>query len=238
MAQELDLQSNISMLAVLAKGTNYLFGRYLRKKNIFIGSSLVYLKRKRIIDKNYFDYIRLASLELAAHEINRKKLEGSVAELGVYKGKFARYLNQYFPDRILYLFDTFEGFDKRDIASETKNKYSSGDQDFSDTSIDAVLQLMPFPQKCEPIKGFFPESAKNIEDRFVFVSLDTDLYEPIYNGLRFFYPRLVAGGYIFIHDFNNDAYKGTREAVEQFCLETKINFLPIPDLGGSVIIIK
>jgi len=226
------------MLAVLAKGTNYLFGKYLRKKNIFIGSSLLYLERKRNIDKNYFDYIRLATLELASYEINRKKLEGSVAELGVYKGKFARYLNQYFPDRILYLFDTFEGFDKRDIASETKNKYSSGDQDFSDTSVDAVLQLMPFPKKCKPVKGFFPESAKNIDDRFVFVSLDTDLFEPIYNGLLFFYPRLVAGGYIFIHDFNNDAYKGTREAVEKFCLETNINFLPIPDLGGSVVIFK
>jgi O-methyltransferase len=233
-----NLQSNISMLSVLAKGTNYLFGRYLRKKNIFIGGSLVYLKRNRIIDKNYFDYIRLATLELAGHEINSKKLTGSVAELGVYKGKFARYLNQYFPDRKLYLFDTFEGFDKRDIVKETRNNYSSGDQDFSDTSIDAVLRLMPFPQKCKPIRGFFPESAKNIEDQFVFVSLDTDLYDPIYNGLLFFYPRLVTGGYIFVHDFNNDAYRGTREAVEKFCMENKISFLPIPDLGGSVVIIK
>lgn len=226
------------MIAVLARGINYLFGRFLQKKRIFIGRSLVFLDRERDIDKNYFDYIRLATLELVSHEIERKKLEGSVAELGVYKGKFARYLNLYFPDRLLYLFDTFEGFDKRDIIREKQNKFSSGDQDFSDTSVERVLKLMTYPQKCKPVKGFFPESAKNIEDLFVFVSLDTDLYEPIYNGLCFFYPRLVAGGYIFIHDFNNDAYKGTREAVEKFCLEQKINFLPIPDLGGTVVIMK
>jgi O-methyltransferase len=226
------------MLGALAKGTNYLIGRFLRKKKIFIGSSLFYLDRERDIDKNYFDYIRLATLELVSHEIDRKKLEGSVAELGVYKGKFARYLNQYFPDRLLYLFDTFEGFDNRDIIREKQNNFSSGDQDFSNTSVEEVLQLMPHPQKCKPVKGFFPESAKDIEDRFVFVSLDTDLYEPIYNGLVFFYPRLVNGGYIFVHDFNNDAYKGTRQAVEKFCLEIKINYLPIPDLGGSVIIVK
>src|SRR5450432_3401935 len=85
------------MLGALAKGTNYLIGRFLRKKKIFIGSSLFYLDRERDIDKNYFDYIRLATLELVSHEIDRKKLEGSVAELGVYKGKFARYLNQYSP---------------------------------------------------------------------------------------------------------------------------------------------
>jgi O-methyltransferase len=70
------------------------------------------------------------------------------------------------------------------------------------------------------------------------VSLDTDLFEPVYQGLLFFYPKLVPGGYIFIHDFNNDAYKGAREAVEKFCREQKINYLPIPDLGGSAVIVK
>jgi O-methyltransferase len=226
------------MVSVLAKGTNYLIGRILQKRSIFISSSLVYLRRKRSIDKNYFDYIRLATLELISHEINKKKLNGSLAELGVYKGKFARYINQYFPERVLYLFDTFEGFDKRDLASETQKEFSSGDQDFSDTSVESVMKLMPFPQKCKPVKGFFPESARQIDDSFAFVSLDADLFEPIYNGLQFFYPKMVPGGYIFIHDFNNDASKGARQAVEQFCLEQKLNYLPIPDLGGSAVIMK
>jgi O-methyltransferase len=232
------LQENNFMISVLAKGTNFLAGKILQKKNIFISSSLGLLHRKRSIDKNYFDYIRLATLELISNEINTKKLEGNTAELGVYKGKFARYINQYFPERSLYLFDTFEGFDNRDIISETQNKFSSGEQDFSDTSVPAVLKLMPFPHKCIPVKGFFPESAKDINDSFVFVSLDADLYEPIYNGLQFFYNKLVHGGYIFIHDFNNDNYKGARKAVEQFCTENKINYLPIPDFGGSAVIIK
>ena len=227
-----------SMLRFLAKGINFLMGQSLQKKNIFISSSLPYLKRKRRIDKNYFDYIRISTLELVSHEINQKKLIGNTAELGVYKGKFARYINQYFPDRILYLFDTFEGFDNRDVLSETKNRFSSGEQDFTDTSVESVLKRMPFPGKCKPVKGFFPESGKNIDDSFVFVSLDADLYDPLYQGLQFFYPKLVNGGYIFIHDFNNDAYPGTRKAVEQFCAEQKINYLPVPDLGGSSIIMK
>lgn len=226
------------MINILAKGTNFLIGKTLQRKNIIITSSLGYLNRKREIDKNYFDYVRLATLELISNEINKKNLQGNTAELGVYKGKFARYINQYFPDRSLYLFDTFEGFDKRDVISENQNEFSTGEQDFSDTSVTSVLKLMPFPQKCIPVKGFFPESAKNIDDGFVFVSLDADLYEPIYNGLQFFYPKLVPGGYIFIHDFNNDNYKGARKAVEQFCFEQKINFMPIPDFGGSAVIIK
>jgi O-methyltransferase len=226
------------MVEVFGKGMNFLFGKLFHKKNVFIGTSLRYIGRKRKIDRNYFDYIRLATLELISYEIERKNLEGCVAELGVYQGKFAKCLNQYFPKRSLYLFDSFEGFDKRDIIAEKENEFSTGEQDFSNTSVESVLKLMPYPERCIPVKGFFPESAKNIQTTFVFVSVDADLYEPIYNGLVFFYPKLVPGGYIFIHDFNNDNYKGSRKAVEQFCSEQKISYLPLPDSGGSAILIK
>jgi O-methyltransferase len=226
------------MIKQLAKGINYLAGSLLHKKNVFVSGSLEFLERKRNIERNYFDYVRLATLELASFEINKRSLPGSVAEVGVYKGKFARYINQYFPERKLYLFDTFEGFHKKDIDVEKEQKFSSGAQDFSDTSVESVLSLMPHRDKCIPVKGFFPESAKEVNEPFVFVSLDADLYTPIYNGLQFFYPKLVKGGYIFIHDFNNDQYKGARKAVEQFCEEESIHFVPIPDSGGSAVITK
>lgn len=184
------------------------------------------------------DYIRLATLELVAAEINKGGLQGEVAELGVYKGKFARYINQYFPSRKLYLFDTFEGFNKTDIATEVQQDFSSGEQDFSNTSVEEVLQRMPFRDQCIIKKGYFPGSAAGLEEQFVFVSIDTDLYEPIYSGLNYFYPRLKKGGYIFVHDYNNDGYKGAREAVEKFCAEQGVSKTPIPDSGGSVIIGK
>jgi O-methyltransferase len=226
------------MLKMLAKGTNYLFGKVLQRKNVIISSSLGYLNRKREIDKNYFDYVRLSTLELVSFEINNRNLKGNVAELGVYKGKFARYINKYFPTRQLYLFDTFEGFSESDVLVEKKRSYSTGEQDFSETSVESVLKLMPFPQKCIPIKGFFPDSAQNVNDSFAFVSLDADLYEPIHSGLQFFYPKLVEGGYIFVHDFNNANYKGARKAVEEFCIARNIGFVPISDAGGTAIISK
>lgn len=226
------------MIKTFAKGFNFLAGPLLRKQHVFMGGSLDYMQRGRNIDNNYFDYIRLSTLELVSNEINTRGLVGNVAELGVYKGKFARYINGYFPDRTLYLFDTFEGFDNRDVAREKKENFSSGEQDFSDTSVKAVLELMPFPQQCRPVKGFFPESAAGIEDQFVFASLDADLYEPIYSGLQFFYPRLVKGGFLFVHDYNNDLYKGAGKAVRQFCAEQSIGFMPLPDSGGSAVIAK
>jgi O-methyltransferase len=217
---------------------NFLAGRWMLAKNFFIGSTLNYINRKRNIDKNYLDYIRLSTLELVSHEIKYAGIVGNVAELGVYKGKFARYINQYFPERKLYLFDTFEGFDRRDIKTEQELHLTSGEQNFSDTSLQKVLNQMKFPGKCIPVKGYFPESASAIEDKFVFVSLDADLYHPIYSGLRFFYPMLAKGGYIFVHDFNNVNYKGVGEAVKRFCNEESIGFVPLPDSGGTAIITK
>lgn len=43
--------------------------------------------------------------------IYSNNISGCVAEVGVFQGEFASVINKNFPDRKLYLFDTFEGFD-------------------------------------------------------------------------------------------------------------------------------
>jgi O-methyltransferase len=233
-----NLKPSSLMITKFIKGLNLLFGKMLNNKSIYITNSLNYLNRKREIDSNYFDHIRLSTLELVSEEISRKNLVGEVAELGVYKGKFAKHINQYFPNRKLFLFDTFNGFDEKDIKKEKENSFSDGAQDFSNTSIDIVRNIMPNPNQCIFKQGFFPETAIDVTEQFVFASIDTDLYDPIYNGLVFFYPKLVKGGYIFVHDFNNDAYKGARQAVERFCTENNIGYVPLPDSCGTAIICK
>lgn len=219
----------------IAKTWNYITGK---KLDVIAAPSLVYHHRQRDVDHNYFDYIRSGTLELISHEIHKNNVPGAVAELGVYKGKFARYINKHFKDKSLYLFDTFEGFHAKDVSIEVSGQFSDGEQDFKNTSVESVLSIMPYREKCVVKKGYFPESAEGLEERFCFVSLDTDLYEPIYNGLVYFYHRLNRGGYIMIHDFNNDLYPGTRAAVEKFCQENNIGFVPIPDSAGSCIICK
>ena len=83
----------------------------------------------------------------------------------------------------------------------------------------------------------FQTLQENIEDKFVFVSIDTDLFEPIYQGLLYFYERLEKGGYIFVHDYNGKLY-GAKEAVQRFSEELNIQYVPLCDLCGSVIFSK
>ncbi len=222
----------------LLKSLFHILADQLAKRHLYIVRSLEYVGRKKRIELGRLDYVRLSTLELVAEEIYQKNISGNVAELGVYKGDFAKDINAVFPDKKLYLFDTFDGFDNRDIAKEVAAGFSDGKQDFSYTSVEAVLAKMSHAENCIVKKGFFPQSAEGVSDTFCFVSIDTDLFDPILAGLEFFYPRLSSGGYIFVHDFNNEEYKGARQAVVEFCNKTKIGYTPIADIGGTAVIAK
>ncbi len=227
------------ILSFAGRETLSIYNAEVLRQERLVVNKMVRLKRSRLIDINDGDYVRFSALELAAHEIYSKNLEGNVAEVGVYQGAFARKLNSLFKDRLLYLLDTFEGFERNDILYEEKGHFSSPKNSaFSDTSIPRVLNNMKYPEQCIICKGHFPESAEEIEDIFVFVSLDADLYNPTYEGLKYFYPLLVKGGYIFVHDYNNDEYTGVKEAVRQFCEESSIGYVPVGDMCGTVIITK
>ena len=214
------------------------FAKLLASKKLHLSKSLEFNTTFKQELAHNLDFVRYTTLELCCNEIKRNNVDGNLAELGVYKGDFAKRLNQLFPDKKLYLFDTFEGFNVKDIDTEKQKSFSSGEQDFSDTSIDLVLSKMKYRDNCIVKKGFFPQSAIGVVDKFCFVSIDADLYEPILAGLKFFYPKLENKGYIFVHDFNNDLYKGARKAVIEFCNENNIGYLPIPDSGGTAIITK
>jgi O-methyltransferase len=165
---------------------------------------------------------------------------GAIAELGVYKGDTAWKLNALFPDHPLYLFDTFEGFDSRDISIEQKNRCSRAQEgDFSDTSVVAVMNRMAHPDKVIVKKGFFPDTASGLEDeRYLLVSLDADLYAPLLAGLEYFYPRLVSGGMILLHDYNNQRFGGAKQAVRDYeSRHGRLSLLPLCDLHGSAVIL-
>ena len=66
------------------------------------------------------DYFRYRTFELMAKEIKAKEVDGNVAEVGVYRGRFARLINETFSDRKMFLFDTFESFDEDEFNDLNK----------------------------------------------------------------------------------------------------------------------
>lgn len=127
---------------------------------------------------------RIIALRKCITLIKERNVLGDMAEVGVYTGEFAKLFNRYLPERRLYLFDTFEGFDSSRDEIEDRDK-----KIFKDTSVELVLSKMKTPENCIVRKGYFPDTAKGVDGAFSLVSLDCDLYNPILAGLTFFYPR-------------------------------------------------
>ncbi len=202
--------------------------------------------------KDQMDYVRYRTIELIAEEIKKNNIEGDIAEAGVDYGECSWIINGAFPDRKFFLYDTFSGFDKRDVEIEQSHNYTSDDffksanyfkrNNFktSEEQIEYVKQHLKYPQNAIFRKGYFPETAAGeTNNRFAFVSLDMDLYQPILSGVEFFYPRLNKGGYIMVHDYNHREFHGIKNAIAE--CENKFGLIPktpLPDQGGSIVLMK
>lgn len=197
------------------------------------------------IDSYRYDYIRLREIELLIDEIKYKKIQGSIAEVGVYKGEISSLLNRLLPEKKIYLFDTFVGFTDELLSDNTAHEYTNSSffqsiEKFADTSENVILRKMLTPENCIICKGMFPQTALNIKEDFCFVSIDVDFFVSTLEALKYFYPKLLCGGYLFIHDYNDDELRGVKEAVYRYqdYINKELHSVPLCDHSGTLVITK
>lgn len=202
------------------------------KKNKRIGKTLQRLERR------YRDKARFFNWWLQIERLNRDQITGDFAELGVYKGRSAKILHHMDPNRTFHLFDTFDGFSRKDLEGESGEAATYTPFHFSDTDEESVIQYINGNQHIRIHKGYFPGTEDVVRDcRFALVNIDADLYNPTLAGLEFFYARLVRGGVILIHDYNNK-WPGIMKAVDDFTKKIPEVVAFVPDTDGTAMIIK
>lgn len=218
---------------------------------------LVKLNEKDMMDQNRLvgrgrfnhnhymsDYFRYRTFEFVAEQLTDEKIPGAAAELGVFRGVFSALINQKLPHKKLYLFDTFEGFIKEEADRE--KELGRCDEHFYEfhtaTSVERMLKSMQFPSQCIVYKGFFPQSITEDaqKESYAFVSIDVDFEASMYEGLKFFYPRLSDGGFIFVHDYSSSFLGGVKAAVKRYETEMGIRLkkVPLADRAGTLVITK
>jgi hypothetical protein len=186
---------------------------------------------------NAGDLARFYLFNLIFEQMKKEGLTGDLAELGVYKGNTAVLLANVARalDKTLYLFDTFQGFSGADLQGIDADKAL----EFQDTSIDAVKSLVG-NERTRYIAGYFPASATAMPDDvcFCLVHLDCDLYAPMKSGLEYFYPRLVPGGFLILHDYSSLYWDGAEKAIDEFLADKPERVIPVPDKSGTVVVRK
>jgi hypothetical protein len=170
---------------------------------------------------------------LVQDHLAKEELPGDIAEIGVYQGHTASLLAAAARrlHKNVFLFDTFEGFDRRDFVGVDAN----GQRHFSDTSLEAVRSLVG-EDRVTYVKGYFPATAAAIPDdaAFCLVHIDCDLYKPARSALEFFYERLCPGGFMLVHDYYSLCWPGIERAVDEFLASRPESPIPVPDSAGTV----
>lgn len=100
--------------------------------------------------------------------------------------------------------------------------------------VKAALHEFPGITFC---RGWIPQCFSLLpEQRYKFVHLDLDLYEPTCNALRYFYPRMVAGGVLVIDEYGLPRWPGAQQATDEFCAAQGIQ--PLALTTGNAAIFK
>lgn len=178
------------------------------------------------------DYFRYATLGLALQRILDERIEGALAEVGVWRGETSAFIHRLVPQRRLYLFDTFAGFPQEDLPPGAE------DLRFRDTSAAAVRGRVGASPNVVLMPGHVPDTLQEVaEERFAFVLLDLDLLDPTRASLEFFYPRLSPGGYLIVHDYNNDESQwACKRAFDAFLADKPERLVELGDVWGTALI--
>lgn len=169
------------------------------------------------------------------------------AECGVFQGNtlfaVASFLENAGSKKLLYGFDSFEGFpqfevDRRDhpsffsellkrglISKEHYEKAAARTKNFSDTShlhreyfvdVGNVFDIAADFENVRLVKGIFSETLCSLSEPVGVLFLDCDLYRSYKECLDTLYEQVVRGGAIIFDEYYSLKYPGARLAVYEF----------------------
>jgi|GEM_PF-5813268 hypothetical protein len=139
------------------------------------------------------------------------EIPGDIAELGIFRGGMSKMLAVSNDKKTVWSLDTFEGIP---ISEQDQGGHAKGDFAYP---YEDVLNYMSDAPNVKIIKGIFPLSATEdmMKRQFSLVHLDADIYRATKDGLDFFWPRLVVGGVILLHDYGWRRCPGVKMAVKE-----------------------
>lgn len=164
----------------------------------------------RILDRRF---------TLAQFSASVRRLRGSTAECGVFKGIGSALICEalrgtYAENERHFGFDSFEGLPE---TGPTDANWKRGDLAEPMTSAEQHLAEFSFVHL---IKGWLPQTFGAVSDRvFRLIHIDVDIQQTTCECLEFFYPRAVSGALFLFDDYGFHSCPGARQAVDAFLLD-------------------
>jgi O-methyltransferase len=157
-----------------------------------------------------FECIDKISLEVA-------NLEGDIIECGVWKGGMGIYLSKTFPNKTIWLADSFEGFQPPEQGkySFSQERHLAGKMAAPLSDFKKVLeQYQVNLDHIRILKGFVKETLPTAGiEKIALLRIDVDAYSATREVLDELYHKVVKGGYII---FDDTCLVETRAAILDF----------------------
>ena len=133
----------------------------------------------------------------------------------------AKYLKSKNVTKKIFACDTYEGFNKQELAEERKKGLTTvNDKAFTHASIDYVtrkIKRFDFSDVIEPVKGYFENTLDDIMIRnYCMALIDCDLQKSMTFAAEKVFPHLHRGGIMLFDDYNTKEFKGAALAVNKF----------------------
>lgn len=162
-------------------------------------------------------------LELAKEALS---MPGDFVEMGCYKGDTSLALADVLKHsaKKLWLYDSFEGLPEKSSEDESALGVDFKGGELYTTKRELKERFLRTNTKLPIIKkAWFSElSVEDLPDKIAFCFLDGDLYESIRDSLKLVQNKIVKGGILIIHDYNNPALPGVAKAVNEWLREQNI----------------
>lgn len=176
---------------------------------------------------------RMYALHSAVKYIIQANIAGDVVECGVWRGGSCMnmaltFLHQGEQNRVIYMFDTYEGMTDPeavdvDILGRSATRLLTTPAECESTKCVASLDLVQENMKStgysmEKIRFIKGDVAASIPTQaphqIALLRLDTDWYASTKHELDYLYPRLTAGGILIIDDYGH--WGGAKKATDEY----------------------
>ncbi|HTW82745.1 MAG TPA: TylF/MycF/NovP-related O-methyltransferase [Candidatus Sulfotelmatobacter sp.] len=170
------------------------------------------------------------------------KLEGDFVECGVDTGMFARAICSYvgferFPDRTLYLLDTYAGYPVEQLTEKERALGLGGYTHLYGDTYELVREHMRDYPNVKLIKGRIPESLADVPaTKVACLLIDMNAAVPERAALEFFWDKLVPGAPVVLDDFAFAEHVEQRHVLGEFAASRGVDIFSMPT--GQAFLIK
>lgn len=165
------------------------------------------------------------------------RLDGNFVECGVNRSFFSTAIFNYLKledhqNKHFYLFDTFNGLDKKYISDKDKAAHFNEYHDV----YDLVKKAFGKFKNVHVIRGSVPDTLAEIDVGNVsYLSIDMNCSYPEKKALEYFWPKLVVGGVIVLDDYGWKGHEEQKKVADDFAAKKNRYILCLPTGQGIII---